>query len=149
MKCQTPFSGKNMSCKLSPQEIICMKCQNPDFWEKYMSCKLSPWETVCMKCQTPISGKNMSCKLSPWETVCMKCRTPISGENMSCKLSPWEIICMKCQTPFSGKNKNISKCAEIFTWHATHFLFRYARKQTGSHRSCLPLSQMAMCPAKI
>ena len=79
----------------------------------------------------------------------MKCRTPISGENTSCKLSPWEIICMKCQTPFSGKNKNISKCAEIFTWHATHFLFRYTRKQTGSHRSCLPLSQMAMCPAKI
>ena len=27
MKCQILFSGKNISCKLSPKETICMKCQ--------------------------------------------------------------------------------------------------------------------------
>ena len=93
-----------------------------------ISCKLSPLETICMKCQILFSRKNKK-NISKCCLLKILPRVPPvvvsaddklikfflffqkTGFGISCKLSPLETIRMKCQILFSRKNKkNISKC---------------------------------------
>ena len=84
-----------------------------------ISCKLSPLETICMKCQILFSGKNKKkfvvCWINPESD---KGWNSLESEfllHLGCKLSPLETICMKCQILFSGKNKK--KCHQfIVCW---------------------------------
>ena len=68
-----------------------------------ISCKLSPMEIVCMKCQILFSGKNIifsqktgldiSCKLSQMQTICLKCQFLFSGKNKKSIFPIPRIVC--------------------------------------------------------
>ena len=102
-------TGVDISCKQSPMEAFCMKCQilfsgkNMKKIFQYDVCwKFYPEWYFFLLFFSQKSGSDISCKLSP---ICRKCQILFSGKwfDSSCKLSPMEIICMKCQILLSGK----------------------------------------------
>ena len=92
-----------------------------------ISCKLLPQETICMKWHSLFSGKIrkniLDCCLQKFllSMQCIKLNNKLMilfsyfsmkiGFDISCKLLPQETICMKWHSLFSGKiRKNILDC---------------------------------------
>ena len=124
--------GSDISCKMSPGETDCVKCQIPfsvtckkifqkvSYWIYHPTCLawiIWVWSGSALFASVQIEdvfffyfsqkiGSDISCKLSPDETVCMKCLIPFSEERKHFQMSSATIL------------KGLLLCPVFNNWHA-------------------------------